>query len=249
MNNRLFLSIAAALASILTLALLVSSLAGPEKTLAQGTTRDDIKKSMEETQRQKEHLHEFFAMVHQQLMKNGYRDVHTSFRIDEPFSSEPPSITVRVKNKKYKNAHGDEIKQIIQDLVKSYELGDIPIEVKVQDKGFALSKKKQKKLLVVNDISDIAREALKEKGYNKILAMRIDPRSSNRIIDIKIEGSKQHYHSVKHDIQKTVQDAIYAKKHLHYKVTVIRRTEKEIRDMNWQPIFHSIVEETDKHFD
>lgn len=47
---------------------------------------------------------------------------------------------------------------------------------------------------------------------------------------------------------KLVHDTIYSKKYLAYKVKVTRRSELEIRDMKWHPIFRSIMQETDKQF-
>lgn len=47
---------------------------------------------------------------------------------------------------------------------------------------------------------------------------------------------------------KLVHDTIYSKKYLAYKVKVTRRSESEIRDMKWHPIFRSIMQETDKQF-
>ncbi|MFD2924703.1 hypothetical protein [Halobacillus naozhouensis] len=210
---------------------------------------ENIKQSMKETKERKEKIEAFRKELHNKFKKKGFQgSISTS--IDDLFSSKSPSITISVKDQPYKKEHESEMKQLIKDLVTSYNFGEVAIHIRVEDRGMEeLSEEDRERHQLTSDLFEIAHKILKEKGYNKVSTMSLNSRKSKQAMNIEIEGTKHYYNNVKEDIEKIVHDTIYAKKGLNYTVKVTRRSEAEMRDMKWSPIFRAIMEEADKRFE
>ena len=54
---------------------------------------------------------------------------------------------------------------------------------------------------------------------------------------------------MKGEIENLVTDVIYSKSNIKFSVKLKRKSESQIRDENWQPIFQAITEETNKKFE
>ncbi|UOR13752.1 hypothetical protein [Halobacillus amylolyticus] len=232
-----------------TLVIFMSSYFGGSQTAQGQNLKDSIKQSMKDTAEKNEKVEAFHKELNDKFKEEGFEG-SLSTSIDNHFFSKQPSVTVRVKEKRYKKEHESEIKQFIEGVVKPYNFGEVAIHVKVEDRGIGdLSEEDRRLQELTHELFEISRKVLEQEGYNQVIAMRIDPRKSKQMIYIKIEGTESYYNNVKEDIERLVHDTVSAKKGLDYPVKVERRSEAEIRDMKWSPIFHSIMEETDKKFD
>ncbi|UOQ92111.1 hypothetical protein MUO14_16640 [Halobacillus shinanisalinarum] len=218
--------------------------------IAQGEElEENIRKSMEETEERNEKLKVFRKDLHESFREEGFEG-NFSNSIDNIFSNESPSVTVRVKDEQYKQKHEEEMKSLINNLIESYNFDNVAIHVKVRHWDMEeLSEEDKKRRDLTHEIFEISSHVLEKEGYDQVDGMGIQSLESKPILTIEIKGTKQHYKKVKDDIEKLVHDAIQAKKDLDYTVKVNRQTEAEVRDMEWSPIFRSIMEETDKRFD
>ncbi|TQR12963.1 hypothetical protein FG383_12850 [Psychrobacillus soli] len=79
--------------------------------------------------------------------------------------------------------------------------------------------------------------------------MMIDPSTPNPYMEIRIDGTKEYYDDVKNDIQQLVSNVVFSNTKINFQVKITRKSENDIRDEKWQPIFSAIREETDKKFD
>ncbi|WP_163527231.1 DUF4179 domain-containing protein [Halobacillus ihumii] len=203
----------------------------------------EILQSIAQTEDREEKLNHFFGKAHETLTNNyqGVVDVAMSMF----FSSEPPNITVFVRDKTSKQELEDEIVQVIKDLAHSYNIGEVEINVDVQDKEFAHRKNGEKER-TNHQLFQITQEVLQQEGY-RFTTLGIDARTPH-IIKVEIVGSEQHYNKVKDDIEKLVHNAIYSQEQLKYEVEVTRQTEAEIKEQKWQPILSSVREETHKRY-
>ncbi len=243
MKRRIGIGIGTALACVIIVCLFYSF--SSNQTVPSEHLEKRIKHSMEETERMNKTIRSFQESLHKQLQERGLKGSISS-SIGAIFSSKPPSVTIRVESKQYKQKNEKEIKHIIQKLVTSHQLGDVDIHVKVADRRLEEpSEQDKKREKHMRELFEIAHETLEEAGDIKVSSISVSGREP-KTMTIEIKGSEKLYHDVRKDIKKRVHDAIYAKKKLDLTIKVNRRNESR---MKWSPIFHSIMEETDKNFD
>ncbi|WP_245804697.1 hypothetical protein [Halobacillus hunanensis] len=246
MKKRIGIGIGTALACVIIVCLVYSF--SSHQTVQSEQLEERIKHSMEETERENEAIRSFHEDLHKQLQERGLKGSFSS-SIGDVFSSKPPSITIKVKNKHYKQKNEKEIKNIIQKLVTSHQLGEVDIRVKVADRRLEEpSEQDKKREKLINELLDIAHETLKEAGDIKVSSISVRVREP-KAMTIEIKESEKLYQSVRKDLKKRVHDAIYAKKNIDLTIKVNRKSEEETNQMKWSPIFRSIMEETDKNFE
>ncbi|MBP1948605.1 hypothetical protein [Virgibacillus litoralis] len=221
----------------------VSYNANNEKVIAE-SLRDSIKKSMKETEKQKEAIRKFRMQVYEKFREEGYEG-NVSIPSVSLFSSKPKQLTLHVKNK---SDSSKEMKQIIKDIAKSNQLGKVEVTVKVQRmKEEEISEEAKERRQLSQDIFEITSEILQEKGY-KHSGMNIMTKP-NPTIEITIDESEENFSKNKKAIEKLIHNTIYSKKKVDYNVKVEKRTEAQLTEEKWYPILGSIREETNKNFD
>ncbi|MFB4167937.1 hypothetical protein [Virgibacillus sp. JSM 102003] len=215
-----------------------------EKVVAE-SLRDSIKKSMKETEKQKEAIQKFHMQVYEKFREEGYEG-NVSFPRISLFSSKPQQLTLHVKNK---SDSSKEMKDIIRDIAKSNKLGKIEVTVEVQRiKEEEISEEAKEKRQLSQDIFEITSEILQEKGYNHS-GMSIMTTPPNPTIEITIDEPKENFSQNKKAIEKLIHNTIYSEKKKDYNVKVDKRTEAQLTEEKWYPILGSIREETNKNFD
>lgn len=214
-----------------------------EKVIAE-SLRDSIKKSMKETEEQKEAIQKFHMQVHEKFREEGYEGNVSIPRVSL-FSSKPKQLTLHVKNK---SDSSKEMKHIIKDIAKSNKLGKVEVTVKVQRiKEEEISEEAKERRQLSQDIFEITSEILQEKGYNHSgMSIMTTP---NPTIEITIDESEENFSKNKKAIEKLIHNTIYSKKKVDYNVKVDKRTEAQLTEEKWYPILGSIREETHKNFD
>lgn len=95
MKKKWFVMLVVIFAAIGTSAFMLNN--PDSRQMAMADTKDSIKKNMRETEERNKKLEAFHIELHEKFKKSGYEG-DISIAIDKLFSSEPPSITVRVKD-------------------------------------------------------------------------------------------------------------------------------------------------------
>lgn len=227
MNKRLLILLGT-IACIVACFILVSNFNESEKKLSE---------SMEETKKEHQKIEALLTKASQEFRANGYGEASLSF------SSEDRILRVQIRDEKFVDTHGKEMKSLIHDVSKEIKIEDIEIKFEVSNIRMGFSAEEIK----LNEIIKTTSELLNKKNY-RFSSLSIEPTSSNPIIEIRIEGTKEYFNAVKDEINLLVADAVSSKTKINYEVKVNRRSENEIRDEKWHPIFTTIREETDKKF-
>lgn len=196
---------------------------------------------MEETKIEKSKIEELMSQVNEELINNGYKGIGLSFSYDLHM------ITVQVHDKKFSNRNEKKIKTLIYNIAKEIKLDNIKIQFETIDPYMTVSEENKKMSELANDVGLNISKLLNDNGY-KFSSIVFEPRKDKAIIEIKIEGTEDYYNSVRDEIKKLVSNSTFLNKKMNIEVSVKRRSENEIRDEQWQPIFSAIIEETDKEF-
>lgn len=203
-----------------------------DKTLAE---------SMEETKIEKSKIEELMSQVNEELINYRYKEIGLSF------SNDLHMITVQVHDKKFSNRNEKKIKTLIHNIAKEIKLDNIKVQFETIDPYINVSEENIKNSELANDVGSNISKLLNDNGY-KFSSIFFEPRKDKAIIEIKIEGTEDYYNNVRDEIKKLVSNATFLNKKINIEVSVKRRSENEIRDEQWQPIFSAIIEETDKKF-
>lgn len=230
--NKKLLVLLGTVACIITFFVLISNFNDSEKPLAE---------SMEETKKEHQKIEALLTKVSQEFKKNGYGEASLSFSSEERLLR-----VVQVKDEKFVANHEKAMKSLIQDVSKEIKLEDVKVKFEILDIPVEVSEEEKKQTELLNETMKITSELLNEKNF-EFSSVSIDPTTS--IIEIRIEGTKEYYNAVKGEISKLVADALSSKTNINFEVKVNKRSENEIRDEKWHPIFTTIREETDKKFE
>lgn len=237
---------------LFTLVLVVFAVMG-SATTAKAKSADDylrerIKESMEETEEQHDKMMKFLGDIGAAFDEKGLKG-DISFSQRHGLSQNNPSIVIRVKNKQYKQKYEGDMKQLVQNLAKSYNLDNVGVKVKVHEPEMdEISEEDRKQRDQTMELFEIAHDVMEQHGY-KYGSMSIDSiNRSNPKMVIQIDVPKKKYEQIKDEIAKLVHDKINAIKQLDYDVRVTRKTAAEKRNEAWQPIFHAIMDEMRKNF-
>ncbi|MFG6115768.1 hypothetical protein ACGTN9_11295 [Halobacillus sp. MO56] len=94
----------------------------------------------------------------------------------------------------------------------------------------------------IQKVSNVVSDELKDRGYNLSYSISVKPEK-----EIVIEGTDKDF-AENDELEKLISKAVLSKTNLNYSVKLKKKSESEIRDMEWQPIFTAISEETNKKF-
>jgi len=229
--NKKLLILLGSVGCLLSFFLFISNLNDSDKTLAA---------SMEETKKENQMIEALMTNVSQEFIENGYGEATLSF------SSEERLLRVQVKDEKFVDNHGKGMKTLIHDVSKEIKFEDLEVIFDIVDIQVEVSEEEKKQTELLNETIKITSELLKEKNY-QFSSVNINHTTS--FIEIRIEGTKEYYNAVKDEISNLVADAISSKTNMNFDVKVTRRSENEVRDEKWHPLFTTIREETDKKFE
>ncbi|UOQ84727.1 DUF4179 domain-containing protein [Gracilibacillus salinarum] len=205
---------------------------------------NQILQSMDQTEDRKEMLNELYNKVSESLSKN-YQGV-VSVSMSRMFTYDPPEINILTEDKTLEQEYGKEIEGMINDLADSFNIGEVNISIELKNDDFAeVSKEDKEQAERTDQLFKIAEEVLRQKGY-KPGVMSMD--AENPILQIEVRDTQQQFNKEKNDVESLVHDAIFNKTDLEYQVEITGRSEAEIRDQNWQPIFSSVMDEANKKF-
>ncbi|MGE8080958.1 hypothetical protein [Peribacillus loiseleuriae] len=204
-----------------------------EKTLAQ---------SMKETKKDHQKIDELMIKLHQKLESEGYPELSPGFSFEERL------LTVQVEDKKFVDSHGKNIKALIKNIAKEIKFEDFDVKFEIVGKRDSVNEEDKKLMELSHEVSKLTSDLLVREGY-KVKTFFINPTTPNPVIGIKVDGTKEYYNNVKEEIKNLVGDAVSSKTNITFDVKVNRKSENEIRDEKWQPIFQAITEETNKKFE
>ncbi|SER51748.1 hypothetical protein [Psychrobacillus sp. OK032] len=205
-------------------------------------TEMTLAESIAETKKEQQKIEALLTKIQQTLDQKDYGEIGLTF------SFEGRLLTVQVKNQAFLDQNEKKLKSLINDIVKEKKMDAINIQFEAFNTDSAMSEEDKKLNELIHEVSKITSESMNENGYS-INAMMIEPKTSNPSIDIRIDGTKEYYDKVKDDIQQLVSNAVSSNTKINFEVKITRRTENDIREEKWQPIFSAIREETDKKFD
>ena len=197
--------------------------------------RKTLAESMAATKLENQMIEEVMTQVSQGFEKSGYGEI--PFR----FTSTKRLLTVQVKDKEFVNHSGKKIESLIHDIAKEIEVEFEVVEVE-------LGEEDRKSTELLREIVKTTTNLLEQEGY-KFSALTINSITESPRIEIIIEGTKEYYNNVKDEVKKLTVEAISLKTSIKFEVKVNRKSESEIRDEKWSPIFSAIREEIDKEFE
>lgn len=192
--------------------------------------KNELEKSMEETKKQKEKLELLFTRSSKELNDKGYDEVGLSY------SHVDRMLTAQVKDKNNKN----QIENIIANTAKEVKLGDFDIKFKVLDRKMTLNEEGKKLRQSIDKVSNVVSDVLKDKGYNFDYSIMVKPEKEIIIEAKELEEDEQ--------LEKLIAEAILSATNKNYTVKLEEKSESEIKNMEWNPVFNAIVEETGKKF-
>ncbi|MFJ8236129.1 hypothetical protein ACIQ34_10320 [Ureibacillus sp. NPDC094379] len=205
-----------------------------------GHSEEDLEaallKSMEETKKEKKKVEEFLTKGSIELQNNGFKQVGLGFSPDDR------QVDIQVPDEKFLKDNRSTIEHIILKVAKESELHDFKVDYRVFEQYVQLSEEQlklnesiSKETLKISDI-------LREKGF-KNYSISFQPQ--NKII---IEGTEADL-AKKEALEKHIADTIYLKTKQNFTVKIKKKSENQIKDQEWQPIFTSIMDETKKEFE
>ncbi|MDM5333864.1 hypothetical protein QUF56_11555 [Ureibacillus composti] len=204
-----------------------------------GQSEEDLEaallKSMEETKKEKKKVEEFLTKGSIELQNNGLKQVGLGFSPDDR------QVDIQVPDEKFLKDNRSNIENIILKVAKESELQDFKVDYRVLEQYVQLSKEDlelnesiSKETLKISDI-------LRAKGF-KNYSISFQPQK-----EIIIEGTEADLVK-KEALEKHIADTIYIKTKQNFTVNIQKKSENQIRDQEWQPIFTSIMDETKKEF-
>ncbi|MCM3388280.1 hypothetical protein M3649_09055 [Ureibacillus chungkukjangi] len=101
---------------------------------------------------------------------------------------------------------------------------------------------------IIEVASPIIFEILELEGIGRN-AMVIDPKGDNPYIEIIRLDGKELVSEENQRVQEQIQETVYSKTNVDFKVTLRSQTKTEIRDNSWQPIFNDVTQEMEKQFE
>ncbi|MBM7608446.1 hypothetical protein JOD29_001691 [Lysinibacillus composti] len=195
-----------------------------------------IQKSMDETKKEKKKVEEFLTKGSIELQNNGFKQVGLGFSLDDR------QVDIQVPDEKFLKDNRSNIENIILKVAKESELQDFKVDYRILDQYIQLSEEElelnesiSKETLKISDI-------LRAKGF-KNYSISFQPQN-----EIIIEGTEADL-AKKEALEKHIADTIYIKTKQNFTVNIQKKSENQIRDQEWQPIFTSIMDETKKEFD
>ncbi|MEI5906578.1 hypothetical protein WAK64_05845 [Bacillus spongiae] len=194
--------------------------------------------SMKETKVEKEKIEKLLTNSSKELKDNGFGEVGLSY------SNEERILTAQVNDKDFLDDNKAQIENIIINTAKEVGFNDFKIEFWIDDRNIAQNKEDNELMESLDKVSRAVSDVLKEKGYNN-LSYSLSGISKNEIIikgiDKDIVGDDE--------LATHISNAILSETNTNYTVKLKKKSESEIRDMEWQPILTAIKEETNKKFD
>lgn len=202
-------------------------------------TENAIAKSMRETHNEKKKIEELLTKTSQELKDNGYPEIGLSFSPDEWM------LTVQAPNQEIIENGKRKIEEIIFNNAKEINLEDFEVNYMTLDHYVTLSEEDEKLRESTFKVADVISELLSVKGYHYTSTISTHP---NQEIEIVIEGTKEDLKN-KDEFKKLIANTIFSKTNMKFDVKIRTKSENEIRDQEWQPIFESIMAETQKEFE
>ncbi|WP_342601215.1 hypothetical protein MHB48_09605 [Psychrobacillus sp. FSL H8-0483] len=101
---------------------------------------------------------------------------------------------------------------------------------------------------LVEAASSVTSETLQLEGIGSVAVM-INPADSNPRIEIILQDEKELTSVEIEEVQKRIQDAVYSNTNVSFNVLIRSKSEEELRDEKWHPIFKAIYEKTEEEFE
>ncbi|WP_239984621.1 hypothetical protein [Lentibacillus sediminis] len=193
--------------------------------------KNELEKSMEETKKQKEKLELLFIKSSKELNDKGYE-------VGLSYSHADRMLTAQIKDEAIKS----QIENIIADTAKEVEFGDFEIKFRVLDSKIPLNKEDEKLRESIDKVSNVVSDVLKDKGYDFAYSILVKP-EKEIIIEATDKGLAED-----DELENLISNAILSETNMDFTVKLEEKSESEIRDMEWHPVFAAIMEETSKKF-
>ncbi|MGY0694151.1 hypothetical protein ACW2QC_15445 [Virgibacillus sp. FSP13] len=193
----------------------------------------ELVKSMEETKKEKDKLEQLFTRSSKELMDKGYGEVGLSY------SNEDRILTVQVKDKDFLESNKSQIENIISNTTKEVGFNDFDIRFRIVDRNISQNKEDES----IHNVSNIVSDVLKNEGYNNhSYSISVKPKK-----EIIIEGTDNNFVG-NAELEKLISNTILSDTNMNFTVQLTKKSESEIRDQEWHPIFTAIREEINKKF-
>ncbi|WP_438313627.1 hypothetical protein [Sporosarcina sp. FA9] len=198
----------------------------------------DLAKSMEESKKENKKIEVLLTKVPQELKNKGYGQTGLSF------SSEYRIFTVQVEDKEFVKRNRSKVENMIVNIAKEIEFQDFDVNFRVLESDGEIGQEEQKLRESLSKVSKVTSDLFKEKGYHDInYSILLHPKK-----EIIIEG-KNEVLEKKDEIEKLIANTVFSKTNMNFTVKIQKKSENEIRDQNWQPVFSAIREETKREFE
>jgi Endoplasmic reticulum vesicle transporter len=211
------------------------------------TDKESIQKSMKETEERNAKIETLHQVIHSDLRVNRIEgDLH--FSMGQRFTSETPSISVHVRDARYKKTYERKIHALVKKRVEEFDFGKVKTEVKVEERErVEMSEEEKRNTLLTDQIFASANNILREKGYESTL-MSIGVKNPPQSLKIEVIEDKQRFKHIKPGVVRAIREGIKARVGIDIDINLTRKSETKVRDESWQPIFDAIMQETDKEF-
>ncbi|WP_205520122.1 hypothetical protein [Virgibacillus doumboii] len=197
---------------------------------------NELLKSMAETKKEKEKIEKLFTRSSKEFKDKGYDEVVLSYSIEDRI------LTAQVNDDDFLDANKSQIESIIDKTAKGLGFNNFDINFNVLDSNITRSKEDKKLRESIHKVSKVVSDIVKDKGYNPSYSISVKPKKK-----IIIEGTDKDF-AGNAKLEKRISNAILSKTNMNFTVKLKKKTESEIRDQEWQPIFTAIREETSKKF-
>ena len=205
-----------------------------------GHSEEDLEaallKSMEETKKEKKKVEEFLTKGSIELQNNGFKQVGLGFSPDDR------QVSIQVPDEKFLKDNRSNIENIILKVAKESELHDFKVDYRVFEQYVQLGEEQLKLNGSISNETLKISDILREKGF-KNYSISFQPQN-----EIIIEGTEADL-AKKEALEKHIADTIYIKTKQNFTVKIQKKSENQIRDQEWQPLFTSIMDETKKEFE
>ncbi|OEH92468.1 hypothetical protein [Bacillus solimangrovi] len=197
----------------------------------------EIVKSMEETKNENENIEKLFTRSLKELKDKGFEEIGLSYSHEERILFAQVNDTDTLEDNK------GEIKEILVRIAKEVGINGFNIKFGIVDKDNTRNQEDKKLIESMHKVSNVVSDVLKDNNYSNLsYSISINPNDEIIVIrtDVDFGGNGE--------LEKLISNSILSKTNMNYKVEIKKRSDSELREQEWQPIFAAIRDETSKKF-
>jgi hypothetical protein len=207
---------------------------------------DEIFSSMQDSKEQEKRMQAFYADVNKKV-SNNLKEGVIDTSLQTSYFDKTPTVALMVEDEKWKKEYENKFDDIVNTMAIKNQIGIYKIEVTVMEAPKAsVSEEEKKRMEYVNKVFNIINTVLTNNQYSNS-QINIDPEVETATIKVEFKKTDNVQESTGYLTEK-IEGALQKENVQDLTVKVKKRSESEIRDEEWHPIFTSIMQVSSDKF-